>query len=170
MFPINSASGQPVSVSPLFNPVIAQHKPPEPELESFTVQTDRGLCATDASMRSLLQNASKIDDLTESIGTVLEGVQLSTLTDQQKDELALLVSTRGVVFLRDQTMTTSEQVEFSRYLGVLDRHPAQRDQEYITILGATRDFRSEAAYTPWPQGEYHSDTSYEVNRTSLCSP
>jgi sulfonate dioxygenase len=47
--------------------------------------------------------------LTEGIGTLLEGVQLSQLNGTQLDELALLVSERGVVFFRDQDLTTEQQ-------------------------------------------------------------
>ncbi|CAA2990720.1 Taurine catabolism dioxygenase [Olea europaea subsp. europaea] len=157
MVVLNKKSGFPVTISPLFNDTVVNHVPPDPELQPRDDGPDRGTFA-DPEMKSLLSSATRVVDLTEAIGTVLEGVQLSKLTDSQKDELALLVSTRGVVFFRDQDLTTPQQVELFHYYGTLDRHPAQPDQEYITILGATRDFRSEAAQTPWPQGEYHSDT------------
>jgi sulfonate dioxygenase len=59
---------------------------------------------------------AKAVDLTESIGTVLEGVQLSQLNEAQLDELALLVSERGVVFFRNQDLTTEQQEKlFSHY-------------------------------------------------------
>jgi sulfonate dioxygenase len=55
-------------------------------------------------------------DLTEGIGTIVEGVQLSELSEEQLDELALLVAERGVVFFRSQTLTTPEQEKlFSHY-------------------------------------------------------
>jgi sulfonate dioxygenase len=59
---------------------------------------------------------AKAVDLTESIGTVLEGVQLSQLNEAQLDELALLVSERGVVFFRNQDLTIEQQEKlFSHY-------------------------------------------------------
>ena len=69
---------------------------------------------------------AKASDLTESIGTVLEGVQLSQLNKTQLDELALLVSERGVVFFRNQDLTTEKQVELFGHYGILDKHPAQK--------------------------------------------
>jgi alpha-ketoglutarate-dependent taurine dioxygenase len=56
-------------------------------------------------------------DLTESVGTVLENVQLSQLTGDQLDELALLVNERGVVFFREQDLTTEKQVELFQHYG-----------------------------------------------------
>lgn len=99
-------------------------------------------------------------------GTLLEGVQLSQLSGQQLDELALLVTERGVVFFRDQDLTTEKQVELFQHYGILDRHPAQKDQKHVTIKGSTEDHREIAAYTPWPSGDFHADTSFEVNPPS----
>lgn len=56
-------------------------------------------------------------DLTESIGTLLENVQLSQLTSQQLDELTLLVTERGVVFFRGQELTTEKQLELFQHYG-----------------------------------------------------
>jgi sulfonate dioxygenase len=55
--------------------------------------------------------------LTESIGTVLEGAQLSQLNEKQLDELAALVNERGVVFFRDQDLTTEQQVKLFEHYG-----------------------------------------------------
>lgn len=40
----------------------------------------------------MLGQATAVEEVTPLIGTELKGVQLSKLTDQQKDELALLVA------------------------------------------------------------------------------
>lgn len=40
--------------------------------------------------------------MTKNIGSEISGIRLDELTDEQKDELALLVAERGVVFLRGQ--------------------------------------------------------------------
>jgi sulfonate dioxygenase len=40
----------------------------------------------------LLSSASSVEDLTPYIGTELKGIQISQLTEAQKDELALLVA------------------------------------------------------------------------------
>lgn len=52
-------------------------------------------------------------------GTELHGIQLNKLTDRQRDELALLVAERGVVFFRDQDINIHEQLELGRYYGPL---------------------------------------------------
>jgi alpha-ketoglutarate-dependent taurine dioxygenase len=45
-------------------------------------------------------------------------VQLSQLNEQQLDELALLVNERGVVFFRNQDLTTDQQVNLFEHYGV----------------------------------------------------
>jgi alpha-ketoglutarate-dependent taurine dioxygenase len=48
---------------------------------------------------------------------MLEDVQLSQLDEKQLDELALLVNERGVVFFRDQDLTTEKQVQLFEHYG-----------------------------------------------------
>ena len=69
---------------------IANWKPHWPELVWEPLQpidvNDRGLSA-DKSKRTLLGAAKKVTDLTPVIGTELTGIELSQLSDTQKDEL-----------------------------------------------------------------------------------
>jgi sulfonate dioxygenase len=76
---------------PLFDEEIRNHIPPDPPREEFNPPRDRAFFA-DPEKKKLLSAAKKVEHLTESVGTYLEGIQLSKLTDAQKDELALLVS------------------------------------------------------------------------------
>lgn len=62
---------------------------------------DRGLGA-DPNFAELLNPQSKIVPLTPRAGSEVFGVQLSSLADKGKDELALLVAQRKVVVFRDQ--------------------------------------------------------------------
>ena len=55
---------------------------------------------TDLTKSSLLGAAKKVKHLTGHIGTEIEGLQLKDLTNQQRDELALLIAERSVVFFR----------------------------------------------------------------------
>jgi alpha-ketoglutarate-dependent taurine dioxygenase len=119
----------------------------------------------DPEKKALLDAATRVD-LTESIGTVLENVQLSRLDPQQLDELALLVSERSVVFFRDQDLTTEKQVELFEHYGTLDKHPAQRDVKHVVIRGSKENHREILNYTPWPSGDFHADTSFEINPPS----
>lgn len=76
----------------------------------------------DKSKKNLLGAATKVTDLTAYIGTEIEGVQLSELTAAQKDELALLIAERSVVFLRNQKLTPQQQKELGEHFGVVEVH------------------------------------------------
>ncbi|KAK7445970.1 alpha-ketoglutarate-dependent sulfonate dioxygenase [Colletotrichum acutatum] len=143
---------------------IQNHVPLEPVREERFPEKDRASFA-DPEKKALL-SAAKRFDLTESIGTVLESVQLSQLSTQQLDELALLVTERGVVFFRNQDLTTEGQVKLFEHYGTLDRHPAQKDVKYVVIKGSREDHREILKYTPWPSGDFHADTSFEINPPS----
>ena len=68
------------------------------------VHVDPGSRA-DPEKKALLSAAKEVIPLTRHIGTEIVGLQLKDLTDQQKDELGLLVAERSVVFFRDQVIT-----------------------------------------------------------------
>lgn len=139
---ISPDSGFPFTLHPHFNPRVASNVPADPIREPFNPPKDRAHFA-DPEKKALFAVAKRVD-LTESVGTLLENVQLSQLDKQQLDELALLVTERGVVFFRDQDLTTEKQVElFEHYgisclplsqlcsylirrIGILDKHPAQK--------------------------------------------
>ncbi|KAJ0297979.1 hypothetical protein COL5a_009966 [Colletotrichum fioriniae] len=161
---ISPDSGFPISLHPHFNPKIKDHVPLEPVREERFPEKDRASFA-DPEKKSLLSAAKRLD-LTESIGTVLEGVQLSQLSAQQLDELALLVTERGVVFFRNQDLTTEGQVKLFEHYGTLDRHPAQKNGKYVVIKGSREDHREILKYTSWPSGDFHADTSFEINPPS----
>jgi sulfonate dioxygenase len=164
------------TVSPLFNPIIRNHSPPDPPHVERIPEPDRASFA-DPEKKALFSAASKVDNLTGSIGTELHGINLRELTPQQKDELALLVSEvrflrsstfsvfcpfrslqltqtaqtqRGVVFLRDQDLTIDEQVSFFEHYGKLDTHPAQADVKHVTISQNNFDHRDALRRHPWP--------------------
>ncbi|KNG90411.1 alpha-ketoglutarate-dependent sulfonate dioxygenase [Aspergillus nomiae NRRL 13137] len=158
---ISPDSGFPITLHPNFNPKIKHHVPPDSIREPFNPSKDRALFA-DPEKKALFSVAKPVD-LTESVGTLLENVQLSQLNEQQLDELALLVTERGVVFFRDQDLTTEKQVELFQHYGILDKHPAQK---FVNIHGSREDHREIANYTPWPSGEFHADTSFEINPPS----
>ena len=78
---------------------------------------------TDKTKHSLLSAATKVTHLTTHIGTEVEGLQLKDLTSQQRDELALLIAERSVVFFRDQDITPQQQKELGEYYGKIEVHP-----------------------------------------------
>jgi hypothetical protein len=116
---ISPDSGYPTTLHPLFNPNIKNHVPDEPPRTEIQPPKDRAFFA-DPEKKALFAVAKPVD-LTESIGTLLEDVQLSQLNEQQLDELALLVNERGVVFFRDQDLTTDQQVNLFEHYGELKR-------------------------------------------------
>ena len=89
---------------------------------SYREHIDPGSRA-DRSKGALLSAASKVVHLTAHIGTELHGLQLAQLTDQQKDELALLIAERSVVFLPDQDITPQQQHALGAYFGLVEVHP-----------------------------------------------
>lgn len=77
----------------------------------------------DKSKKSLFEAADKVIDLTAHIGTEIVGLQLKDLTDKQRDELALLIAERSVVFFRDQDISPQQQKELGEYYGEIEVHP-----------------------------------------------
>lgn len=154
----------PITLHPHFNPKILSHVPPEPARAEFTPEKDRALLA-DPEKKALFSVAKRVDR-TESIGTVLQNVQLSQLDGQQLDELALLVTERGVVFFRGQDLTTEGQVKLFEHYDTLDRHPAQKAVKHVIIKGSRENHREILKYTPWPSADFHADTSFEINPPS----
>ncbi|KAI6108142.1 hypothetical protein F5141DRAFT_1292508 [Pisolithus sp. B1] len=104
----------------------ADYKPHYPVLswEPLVEQevTDRGLSA-DPEKKALFSAAQKVKNLTPVIGTEVIGIDLRQLNPSQKDELALLVAEKGVVFFRDQELNVHEQLELGRYFGPLHKYP-----------------------------------------------
>lgn len=138
-------------------PAVLDYRAPEGVAVGFEVRPDRASFA-DPTKKSLLSGASKVDDLTPYIGTQLHGLQLSRLTDAQKDELALLVAERGVVFLRDQDLILDQQYDLTTHYGDQDRDPYQLDPKHVTIIGRDID-RGYANFG----ADFHNDHSFEAN-------
>jgi hypothetical protein len=85
------------------------------------VHEDAGARA-DKSKKHLFAAATKVTDLTTNIGTEIEGLQLKDLTPEQKDELALLIAERSVVFFRDQDISPQQQKELGEWYGEIEVH------------------------------------------------
>jgi Taurine catabolism dioxygenase TauD, TfdA family len=80
----------------------------------------------DKSKSALLSAAKDVIHLTSHIGTEIVGLQLKDLTDQQKDELALLIAERSVVFFRDQDISPQQQKALGEYYGEIEVHVSCR--------------------------------------------
>lgn len=132
----------------------------------------------DPHKRALLSAAKEVQHLTKHLGTEIIGLQLADLDDNQRDELALLVAERVVVFFRGQDLSPQKQLELGKYWGQIERHPQARyvplpDQSYddklqgsgITVIwrkflndlnDRKQDFRKEIKNTV-----FHTDLVHE---------
>ena len=90
----------------------------------------------DKSKSALYSAAKEVIHLTAHIGTEVVGLQLKDLTDTQKDELALLIAERSVVFFRDQDLSPQEQKRLGEYYGEVEIHVrmpfVQAEEEILT--------------------------------------
>ncbi|KAL9709560.1 hypothetical protein Ac2012v2_007299 [Leucoagaricus gongylophorus] len=153
---------------PFFYPYfdIAEKWPP---LEIFE-HNEPGLRADPAKPNLLTPNAIA-RDLSPFIGTEVRGIQLSQLSKDGLDELALFAAERKVIIFRDQDFKDigpDKQVEIARHFGPIHRHPTSGNvkgyPEYHVVYRDNADD---------PYKEYrgvdvknnlvtwHSDVSYE---------
>ncbi|KAF4028513.1 TfdA family Taurine catabolism dioxygenase TauD [Phytophthora infestans] len=141
---------------------------PIPELP----YVDRALKA-DPSFKNLLADAT-VTHLEPKIGTEISNLQLHELTDSQKDELALLVAQRAVVFFRDQKISIEDQLALGRYYGPLHvhqtvAHAKGTPQVHVVenLLGdSEKRIKTQALE---PVNLWHSDVSYERQPPSYTS-
>jgi len=81
----------------------------------------------DHAKPNLLRSAVKLHHLSPKFGTVIEGIQLSSLNEAGKDELALLTAERGVLVFRNQDFANlgpQGAVDYGKFFGPLHIHPA----------------------------------------------
>lgn len=128
----------------------------------------------DPHFRKLLSAATDVFDYNPKIGTEIHGIDLANLTDAQKNDLARLIATRGVVFFRDQKNFDIEaQRELGKYFGTLHRHattsvpirPGLEDVHVVFTGESSQDMR--AMFTP--TFLWHSDVTYEIQPPSYTS-
>ncbi|RDB29988.1 Alpha-ketoglutarate-dependent sulfonate dioxygenase [Hypsizygus marmoreus] len=139
-----------------------------PPTEIFE-HSDPGLRA-DPAKPHLLNANTKVHHISPYLGTEVEGVQISQLSKEGLDELALYVAERKVVVFRDQDFKDigpDRQIAIARHFGPIQRHPTSgnvkgypefhvvyRDAKHDPIRDYLGDGRIN--FTSW-----HSDVSYE---------
>lgn len=131
---------------------------------------DRGLYASPQLDRLFSENGSyKLKKLSPKLGSEVKGIQLSQLTNDQKDDLALFVAQRGVVVFRDQDLKDKGlqfNKEFGEYFGPLHVHPssgAPLNYEQFHITYRRKDpneYDIVHRHTLSTKG-WHSDVTYE---------
>lgn len=131
---------------------------------------DPALRVKDKSKRNLLTPGVKVSHIQPQIGSIVEGVQLSQLSDAAKDELALLVAERKVVAFPAQDLIDAgpEKLEqFMRHFGKPNYQPVSgtvRDHPGFHIIHRdgnreeiARFLEQRTTTTLW-----HQDVSYEI--------
>ncbi|MCJ1252219.1 hypothetical protein MMC24_000023 [Lignoscripta atroalba] len=124
--------------------------------------------------RNLLAAATDIFDYNPKIGTEIHGVNLAKLTDAQKDDLARLISVRGVVFFRNQTdLDIDAQRELGQYFGKLHKHattsvPQRPGLEDVHVVYTDEKSKEQRALFS-PTFLWHSDVTYEIQPPSYTS-
>ena len=99
----------------------------------------------DPEKKALFGAAKEVIHLTSHIGTEIVGLQLKDLTDQQKDELGLLIAERSVVFFRDQDLSPQQQKNLGEYYGEIEVHvscPARVTIDILTLNKAASSLRT----------------------------
>lgn len=121
----------------------------------------------DPAFKNLLADATDVFDYNPKIGTEVHGVDLTNLTDHQKNDLARLIATRGVVFFRNQkNFGIDEQRELGKYFGELHKHattavPRREGLEDVHVIFTgenSPDLR--ALFTP--TFLWHSDVRQQI--------
>ena len=138
-----------------------------PALQPF-VHVEHGLDA-DKSLPIFFNDRVQHEELTPSTGSVFSGIQLSTLTDQGKDQLALLAAQRKVLVFRDQDfadLPIEDAIKYGSYFGRHHIHPtsgAPKDHPEIHLVHrGTNDATSDILLKDHLNTiSWHSDVTYE---------
>ncbi|SJM88866.1 probable Alpha-ketoglutarate-dependent sulfonate dioxygenase [Zygosaccharomyces bailii] len=147
-------------------PPLSFHKYNDPALRADVNLSN--LFPKKAGQRTLIKK------ITPKLGSEVRGVQLSQLSHEAKDELALFVAQRGVVVFRDQDFGNRGPefaVEYGKHFGKLHIHQTSGHPEGIPELHITyrrpdhdefdRVFQDQHSSISW-----HTDVSYELQPPS----
>jgi hypothetical protein len=103
----------------------------------------------DPEKKALLGAAKEIIHLTSHIGTEIVGLQLKDLTDQQKDELGLLIAERSVVFFHDQDLSPQQQKKLGEYYGEIEVHVSSTSHTIVYALTSSEAASSIRTWCAW---------------------
>ncbi|KIJ45259.1 hypothetical protein M422DRAFT_251437 [Sphaerobolus stellatus SS14] len=127
--------------------------------------------------RSFLQNATRVTEIQPVLGTEIEGIQLTQLTNDERDQLALYVAQRGLVVFRDQGDFIDRGVDWYRewgsHFGRLHIHPTSGHPENAAEIhlvyrdaNSTYNFEYDDVIT---STVWHTDVSYELQPPGLTT-
>lgn len=126
----------------------------------------------DKSKSSLFGAATSVTNLTNHIGTEISGLQLKDLTSPQKDELALLIAERSVVFFRDQDLSPQQQKALGEHYGRIEVHPQVPQVpgvEGVTVIWPALMATEQKASFRKPGGasRWHTDLVHELQPAGI---
>ncbi|EAU87157.1 alpha-ketoglutarate catabolism dioxygenase [Coprinopsis cinerea okayama7 len=131
--------------------------------------SDPGLRANPAKPNLLNENA-KLRHLSPYIGTEIQGVQISQLSKEGLDELALLTAERKVLVFRNQDfkdLGPERQIEIASHFGPIHRHPTSGNVKGFPEFHVVYRDPSHDHFKEYIGGDrinltsWHSDVSYE---------
>ncbi|PVH72612.1 TauD-domain-containing protein [Cadophora sp. DSE1049] len=143
-----------------------------PALEELPY-SDKGLLG-DPSCKNFFTNTTDIFDYNLKIGTEIHGVDLANLTDAAKNDLAMLIATRGVVFFCNQKyFDINAQRKLGSYFGTLHKHattsvPKRGDLDDVHVVYTDEKSKDQRAMFA-PTFLWHSDVTYELQPPSYTS-
>lgn len=132
------------------------------------MHNDHGIDA-DGTFPELLGPSVNREDITPTIGTILSGIQLSSLSNAGKDQLAFFAAQRKVLVFRDQdfaSLPIESALEFGGYFGRHHIHPtsgAPKDHPEVHVVhrGANDQSGEILLETRTSTVAWHSDVTYE---------
>ncbi|KAF7163462.1 hypothetical protein CNMCM5623_008363 [Aspergillus felis] len=165
---VKGTEKQPPASFPHYLPVWDNETERYPPLTPFE-HYDHGKDADPSFPDLLPQGKVQVDNLTPTIGSEVRGVQLSQLTKEGKDQLALYVAQRKVVAFRDQDfahLPIEKALEFGGYFGRHHIHQtsgAPKGFPEIHLVHRGADDRSGAEFlaTRTNTVTWHSDVTFE---------
>lgn len=126
----------------------------------------------DPEFKNLFKGNTKVEkfDLSPNYGTEIDGIQLSELDDAAKNDLALLIETRGLLVFRNQDFRDKGPKfvrDYGRYFGPLHiHHTSYAAENYPEIFVTIRKEGDETRYEKEFKNKtgtfvWHSDVSFE---------
>lgn len=120
------------------------------------------------------ENSITVKRITPKLGSEIRGVQLSQLSRNAKDELALLIAQRGVVVFREQDFSEKGPqyvADFVTHFGKLHIHQSSGHPESVPELHVTYRRPDEREYERRFSDRthsifWHSDVAYELQPPS----
>lgn len=135
------------------------------------VKNDKGHLG-DPTFKNLFKSGQKFDqfDISPNYGTEIDGIQLSELDDDAKNDLALYIEQRGLVVFRNQDFRDKGPRfvrDFGRYFGPLHIHPVSYSAKgfpeiFVTLRKEGDESRYESEFKHKTGAfQWHSDVSFE---------